>query len=105
MRFLYILFAYLLSPVWLGSMALRGFRDRFYCVGMSPESVEQAAALGARLMIFSQQTWEMFATGSLRQYREAWRKHHSGEPAPPLDSAASLTISSTQTAQMKGQIT
>jgi alkanesulfonate monooxygenase SsuD/methylene tetrahydromethanopterin reductase-like flavin-dependent oxidoreductase (luciferase family) len=51
---------------------------------MSPESVEQAAALGARLMIFSQQTWETFATGSLQQYRESWRKHHAGEPAPPL---------------------
>ena len=38
---------------------LAGFRDRFYCVGMSPESVEQAAQLGGRLMIFSQQTWEM----------------------------------------------
>src|SRR5690606_9585861 len=35
-----------------------GFRDRLYCVGMSPESVEQAALLGARLMIFSQQPWE-----------------------------------------------
>ena len=40
---------------------------------MSPESVEQAAALGARLKIFSQQTWETFATGPLRQYRESWR--------------------------------
>ena len=63
---------------------LRGFRDRFYCVGMSPESVEQAAALGARLMIFSQQTWETFATGSLRHYRESWRKYHAGEPPAPL---------------------
>ncbi len=63
---------------------LRGFRDRLYCVGMSPESVEQAAALGARLMIFSQQTWESFATGSLRQYRESWRKHDAGDAAAPL---------------------
>jgi alkanesulfonate monooxygenase SsuD/methylene tetrahydromethanopterin reductase-like flavin-dependent oxidoreductase (luciferase family) len=62
----------------------RGFRDRFYCVGMSPDSVEQAAALGARLMIFSQQTWESFAAGSLQQYRDAHRRHHGVEAPPPL---------------------
>ena len=62
----------------------RGFRDRFYCVGMSPDSVEQAAALGARLMIFSQQTWESFATGSLQQYRKSYREHHGAPPPPPL---------------------
>ncbi|MCZ6782912.1 MAG: LLM class flavin-dependent oxidoreductase [Proteobacteria bacterium] len=61
-----------------------GFRDRFYCVGMSPDSVEQAAELGARLMIFSQQTWEMFAEGALPAYRASFRKHHGVEPPPPL---------------------
>src|SRR5262245_19639723 len=63
---------------------LAGFRDRFYCVGMSADSVEQAAALGARLMIFSQQLWESFADGSLKDYRESYRKHHGGAPPPPL---------------------
>ncbi len=63
---------------------LSGFRDRLYCVGMSPESVDQAALLGGRLMIFSQQTWETFAEGSLKQYRETYRKHHGGDPPPPL---------------------
>jgi alkanesulfonate monooxygenase SsuD/methylene tetrahydromethanopterin reductase-like flavin-dependent oxidoreductase (luciferase family) len=62
----------------------RGFRDRFYCVGMSPDSVEQAAALGARLMIFSQQTWESFATGSLQHYRKSYREQHGVPPPPPL---------------------
>ena len=51
---------------------------------MSPESVDQAAALGARLMIFSQQTWESFASGSLQQYRKAYRGHFGTEPPPPL---------------------
>ncbi len=63
---------------------LAGFRDRFYCVGMSADSVEQAAALGATLTIFSQQLWETFAEGSLKAYRESYRKHHGGEPPPPL---------------------
>ncbi len=62
----------------------RGFRDRFYCVGMSPDSVEQAARLGARLMIFSQQTWEMFRDGALAAYRKSWRQHHGGEAPAPL---------------------
>ena len=63
---------------------LAGFRDRFYCVGMSPDSVEQAAQLGARLMVFSQQTWESFAEGSLTAYRETYRNQHQSPPPPPL---------------------
>jgi hypothetical protein len=51
---------------------------------MSPESVQQAAALGARLMIFSQQAWETFAEGSLKQYQDTYRKHHRDEPPIPL---------------------
>jgi alkanesulfonate monooxygenase SsuD/methylene tetrahydromethanopterin reductase-like flavin-dependent oxidoreductase (luciferase family) len=51
---------------------------------MSPESVEQAAQLGARLMIFSQQTWEMFKDGALTEYRKSFRAHHAAEPPPPV---------------------
>ena len=72
------------APTPIRPRPLASFRDRFYCVGMSPDSVEQAAALGARLMIFSQQTWEMFAEGPLAAYRESYRKHHRGDPPPPL---------------------
>jgi alkanesulfonate monooxygenase SsuD/methylene tetrahydromethanopterin reductase-like flavin-dependent oxidoreductase (luciferase family) len=62
---------------------LGGFRDRLYAVGMSPESVEQAAKLGARLMVFSQTPWESFATGTLVAYRAAFERAH-GRPAPPV---------------------
>jgi hypothetical protein len=51
---------------------LRGFRDRLYAIGMSPESVEQAARIGARLAIFSQMPWEMWAGTSLASYRTVW---------------------------------
>jgi len=61
-----------------------GFRDRLYCVGMSPESVEQAAALGGRLKVFSQQLWETFAEGALRDYRASYEHHHGTAPPPPL---------------------
>lgn len=62
---------------------LAGFRDRFYCVGMSPDSVDQAARLGARLMTFSQQPWQMYAEGTLAAYQGAYREHHGGQPPPP----------------------
>jgi alkanesulfonate monooxygenase SsuD/methylene tetrahydromethanopterin reductase-like flavin-dependent oxidoreductase (luciferase family) len=58
-----------------------GLLDRVYCVGQSPVSVVQAAKLGARLMIFSQEPWEMFKVGALARYREAFQEHH-GRPAP-----------------------
>ena len=63
---------------------LRGFRDRFYCVGISPESVQQVAVLGARLMVFSQTPWEMFKDGALAAYRQAWSQYQEGPPPPPL---------------------
>jgi alkanesulfonate monooxygenase SsuD/methylene tetrahydromethanopterin reductase-like flavin-dependent oxidoreductase (luciferase family) len=64
---------------------LRGIRERLYCVGMSPDSVEQAARLGARLMTFTQQQWEAYAQGPLASYRSGWRRYHAGvEPPPPL---------------------
>ncbi len=61
-----------------------GFRDRLYCVGMSPESVVQAAMLGAHLMIFSQQPWELFAEGSWASFCETWKANQDGPPPPPL---------------------
>jgi alkanesulfonate monooxygenase SsuD/methylene tetrahydromethanopterin reductase-like flavin-dependent oxidoreductase (luciferase family) len=60
------------------------FRDRLYAVGISPESVEAVARLGARLMVFSQQPWEMFATGTLAAYRSHWARFQQGPPPPPL---------------------
>jgi alkanesulfonate monooxygenase SsuD/methylene tetrahydromethanopterin reductase-like flavin-dependent oxidoreductase (luciferase family) len=63
---------------------LAGFADRFYAVGISPDSVEQVARLGARLMVFSQQPWELFAGGALAAYREAYRREQGAEAPPPL---------------------
>jgi alkanesulfonate monooxygenase SsuD/methylene tetrahydromethanopterin reductase-like flavin-dependent oxidoreductase (luciferase family) len=63
---------------------LRGFRERFYCVGMSPDSVEQAARLGARLMTFSQRPWELYVKETLEVFRASFRRHHGREAPPPL---------------------
>jgi alkanesulfonate monooxygenase SsuD/methylene tetrahydromethanopterin reductase-like flavin-dependent oxidoreductase (luciferase family) len=62
----------------------RSFRDRFYCVGLSPESVEQAARLGATLMTFTQMPWEMYASGPLADYRKAFQTHQRREAPWPL---------------------
>jgi alkanesulfonate monooxygenase SsuD/methylene tetrahydromethanopterin reductase-like flavin-dependent oxidoreductase (luciferase family) len=59
-----------------------GVRDRLYCVGMSPDSVEQAALLGGRLMTFTQQMWQDYADGPLAIWRKLFTEHH-GAPAPP----------------------
>jgi alkanesulfonate monooxygenase SsuD/methylene tetrahydromethanopterin reductase-like flavin-dependent oxidoreductase (luciferase family) len=60
---------------------LGGFSDRLYCVGQSPVSVVEAAKLGARLMIFSQEPWEMFKVGALQSYLNSFREHQ-GRDAP-----------------------
>ena len=65
---------------------LRGFRDRFYAIGMSPDSVEQAARLGARLAIFSQLPWDVWAATSLAAYQRVWSETHPTPPPPPLTS-------------------
>ena len=63
---------------------LRGFRDRLFAIGMSQESVEQAARLGARLAIFSQMPWPMWKETNYAAYQQAWRAAHGSEPPPPL---------------------
>jgi alkanesulfonate monooxygenase SsuD/methylene tetrahydromethanopterin reductase-like flavin-dependent oxidoreductase (luciferase family) len=63
---------------------LAGFRDRFYAVGMSPDSVEQCARLGARLMTFSQKPWALYRDETLREYRAAFERHHGRAAPPPL---------------------
>jgi alkanesulfonate monooxygenase SsuD/methylene tetrahydromethanopterin reductase-like flavin-dependent oxidoreductase (luciferase family) len=63
---------------------LASVQGRLYCVGMSPESVLQAAELGGQLMVFSQEPWEMFAAGAHKSYSERFRKVHGREPGPAL---------------------
>jgi alkanesulfonate monooxygenase SsuD/methylene tetrahydromethanopterin reductase-like flavin-dependent oxidoreductase (luciferase family) len=58
--------------------------ERFYCVGMSPDSVEKCAELGATLMTFSQKPWEMYLEDTLEPYRESYRKYHNKEAPYPL---------------------
>jgi alkanesulfonate monooxygenase SsuD/methylene tetrahydromethanopterin reductase-like flavin-dependent oxidoreductase (luciferase family) len=57
------------------------FKDRFYCVAMSSDSVPVCARLGARMMSFAQKPWEQMV-GHFDKYRELFQQHHN-MPAPP----------------------
>jgi alkanesulfonate monooxygenase SsuD/methylene tetrahydromethanopterin reductase-like flavin-dependent oxidoreductase (luciferase family) len=58
------------------------FKDRFYCVAMSPDSVDGAARLGGRMKVFSNhKTWAEQAP-QFHKFRELFEQYH-GRPAPP----------------------
>lgn len=61
----------------------RSFRDRFFCVAMSPDSVLAAADLGARMVVFSQRPWADQAT-AMATYRDRFRMLHGRDPGPPV---------------------
>ena len=63
---------------------LAGFGDRLYSIGVSPDSAQQAAVLGARLMVLAQQPWEIFRENALEPYQERWRSLHASEPPVPF---------------------
>ena len=62
----------------------RGFEDRVYSIGVSPDSAIQAAVLGAQLMVLAQQPWEVFREQALIPYQEKWRSLRDSEPPVPL---------------------
>src|SRR4051794_22259931 len=61
----------------------RSFRDRIYCVAMSPDSVDAAADLGARMVSFSQRPWPDQAV-ALQTYRSRFESAHGHAPGPPM---------------------
>jgi alkanesulfonate monooxygenase SsuD/methylene tetrahydromethanopterin reductase-like flavin-dependent oxidoreductase (luciferase family) len=61
----------------------RSFRDRTYCVAMSPDSVLAAVDLGARMVMFSQRPWADQAA-SAATYRDRFRERHNADPHPPM---------------------
>lgn len=61
----------------------RSFRDRTFCVAMSPDSVDAAADLGARIVSFSQRPWEDQKV-ALDGYRTRFESAHGRTPEPPM---------------------
>lgn len=61
----------------------RSFADRLFSVAMSPDSVLQAADLGAQMIVFSQRPWEDQAA-AYGTYRDRFEARHHAEPKPLL---------------------
>ena len=61
----------------------RTFRDRTYCVAMSPDSVLAAADLGTRMVVFSQRPWADQAE-AIGTYRDRFAARHDRVPGPPV---------------------
>lgn len=59
------------------------FKDRFYSVAMSSDSVPVCARLGARMMSFAQKPWDEMAP-HFALYRELFAKHHGRQAPPPV---------------------
>jgi len=57
------------------------FSDRLYAVAMSPDSVLQAAKLGANMVLFSSRPDEMVKE-AIDAYGVEFRKHHNRTPSP-----------------------
>ena len=62
---------------------LESFRDRFFSVAMSSDSVPVCAKLGARMMSFAQKPWDQMAP-HFESYRELYMQHHGVAPKPPI---------------------
>jgi len=61
----------------------RSFKDRTFCVAMSPDSLLAAADLGARMVAFSQRPWDDQAV-SINTYKERFVANHGREPEAPV---------------------
>ena len=59
------------------------FKDRFYAVGMSSDSVPVVARLGAKMMSFAQKPWSEMAP-HFDRYRTLYREHHNTQPPSPV---------------------
>jgi len=59
------------------------FSDRTYCVAMSPDSVEAAADLGARMVAFSQKPWPD-QVAVFADYRGRFAERHGRAASPPM---------------------
>ena len=59
------------------------FKDRFYAVGMSSDSVPVVARLGAKMMSFAQKPWAEMAP-HFDRYRTLYQSHHNAPPPAPV---------------------
>ncbi|MBW2416755.1 MAG: LLM class flavin-dependent oxidoreductase [Deltaproteobacteria bacterium] len=61
----------------------RSFRDRLYAVANSNDSVDAAARVGARMVMFAERQWD-HRLPAIERYRSAYRDQHGQPPPPPM---------------------
>jgi len=61
----------------------RTFADRLYAVASSADSVESAARIGARMVMFADRSWE-HRLPTIERHRELFRDFHGQAAPPPL---------------------
>jgi alkanesulfonate monooxygenase SsuD/methylene tetrahydromethanopterin reductase-like flavin-dependent oxidoreductase (luciferase family) len=71
------------APAPIRPAPTRSFRDRTYCVAMSPDSVVEAARIQARMVMFSQRPYEG-QLESIQRWRGLYREFAGEEPPPPV---------------------
>lgn len=61
----------------------RSFRDRLYAVANSSDSVDSAARVGARMIMFAERQWDHRLPG-IERHRKLYRELHGADAPPPL---------------------
>jgi alkanesulfonate monooxygenase SsuD/methylene tetrahydromethanopterin reductase-like flavin-dependent oxidoreductase (luciferase family) len=61
----------------------KSFTDRLYAVANSDDSVDSAARIGARMIMFAERQWEHRLPG-IERHRARFRELHGSEAPPPL---------------------
>lgn len=61
----------------------KSFKDRFYCVAMSSDSVPVCARLGAKMMSFAQKPWEQMVP-HFSSYRKLYHEFQGREAPSPV---------------------
>jgi alkanesulfonate monooxygenase SsuD/methylene tetrahydromethanopterin reductase-like flavin-dependent oxidoreductase (luciferase family) len=61
----------------------RSFDDRLYAVASSADSVDSAARIKARMVMFADRSWEA-RLPSIEQHRRRFRDHHGVDAPPPM---------------------
>ena len=61
----------------------KSFRGRLYAVANSNDSVDSAARVGARMVMFAERQWD-HRLPAIERYREKFREIHGTPPPPPM---------------------
>jgi alkanesulfonate monooxygenase SsuD/methylene tetrahydromethanopterin reductase-like flavin-dependent oxidoreductase (luciferase family) len=61
----------------------RSFADRLYAVASSDDSIESAAAIRARMVMFADRSWE-HRMPSIEKHRKRYKELHGEAPPPPM---------------------